>query len=158
MLLRLIISINRQPLGSDMATILRRAAVAVSVAAAAAVLAACGSSATTKDVGGGLVVQVQEAGWPVRAYRGWLFGTLVEQLLRARRIDPRTISDLSFAADIPGRRPAEQGRSVRFADPASVSVPHRAAPVDEVRQGCHFTFSGTFPFPDLSGWRPPSAC
>ena len=104
-----------------------------------------GGAGVSKDVGGGLVVQVQEAGWPVRAYRGWLFGTLVEQLLRARRIDPRTISDLSFAADIPGRRPAEQGRSVRFADPASVSVPQRAAPVDEVRQGCHFTFSDTSP-------------
>jgi len=52
------------------------------------------------DVYDGLV---QEAGWAVRAYRGWLFSTLVEQLLRARRIDPRTISDLSFARDIPGR-------------------------------------------------------
>jgi len=49
---------------------------------------------------------VQESGWPIRAYRGWLFGTLVEQLLRVRRIDPRTVNDLSFAGDIPGRRPA----------------------------------------------------
>lgn len=55
------------------------------------------------DVYSGLV---QEAGWPVRAYRGWLFSTLVEQLLRTRRIDARTISDLSFAGDIPGRKPA----------------------------------------------------
>ncbi|HEY5184367.1 MAG TPA: hypothetical protein VIM19_05570 [Actinomycetes bacterium] len=55
------------------------------------------------DVYDGLV---QEAGWAVRAYRGWLFSTLVEQLLRAHRIDARTISDLSFARDIPGRRQA----------------------------------------------------
>ena len=55
------------------------------------------------DVYSGLV---QEAGWPVPAYRGWLFSTLSEQLLRARRIDPTTISDLSFAGDIPGRMPA----------------------------------------------------
>ena len=55
------------------------------------------------DVYSGLV---QEAGWPVPAYRGWLFGTLTDQLLRAHTFDPMTVSDLSFAADIPGRRPA----------------------------------------------------
>jgi AcrR family transcriptional regulator len=40
---------------------------------------------------------VQEAGWTVPAYKAWLFTTLVQQLLGARKVDPEAARDLSFA-------------------------------------------------------------
>lgn len=39
---------------------------------------------------------VQEARWPVDAYRSWLFTTLVQQLLDQKTLDPSATDDLSF--------------------------------------------------------------
>lgn len=46
---------------------------------------------------------VQEARWTVPAYRGWLFTTLVAQLLGSGEVDPRALSGLSFADPTPAR-------------------------------------------------------
>jgi hypothetical protein len=40
---------------------------------------------------------VQEARWPVPAYKAWLFTTLVQQLLDDGTVDTKAADDLSFA-------------------------------------------------------------
>ncbi len=40
---------------------------------------------------------VQEARWPLPAYKAWLFTTLVQQLLDAREVEPDAADELSFA-------------------------------------------------------------
>lgn len=45
------------------------------------------------DVYAGLV---EGAGWTVPAYKAWLFATLAQQLLAARRIQAKAVEDLSF--------------------------------------------------------------
>lgn len=44
---------------------------------------------------------VQEARWPVPAYKAWLFTTLVQQLLDAGKVDAKAAADLSFAGLVP---------------------------------------------------------
>jgi len=39
---------------------------------------------------------VEEARWAVPTYKRWLFSTLVEQLLRTRKLDPNATKGLSF--------------------------------------------------------------
>ncbi len=39
---------------------------------------------------------VEGAGWTVPAYKAWLFATLAHQLLAARRIQAKSVEDLSF--------------------------------------------------------------
>lgn len=39
---------------------------------------------------------VERAGWTVPAYKAWLFGTLVQQLCTARRVQAESVEDLSF--------------------------------------------------------------
>ena len=51
------------------------------------------------DVYRGLVL---EAGWTVLAYKGWLFSTLVRQLLKQPRLARSAYADLSFASSISG--------------------------------------------------------
>ncbi len=44
---------------------------------------------------------VEDAGWPFVEYKGWLFTTLVEQLVDAPAIDVQVATDLSFADLVP---------------------------------------------------------
>jgi TetR/AcrR family transcriptional regulator, regulator of autoinduction and epiphytic fitness len=44
---------------------------------------------------------VQEARWPLPAYKAWLFTTLVQQLLGSRELDPNVADELSFAQLVP---------------------------------------------------------
>jgi TetR/AcrR family transcriptional regulator of autoinduction and epiphytic fitness len=46
------------------------------------------------DVYHGLVT---DAGWPVPAYKAWVFKTLVQQLLRSQRSAPSAVADLTFS-------------------------------------------------------------
>ena len=45
---------------------------------------------------------VGEAGWSVTDYKAWLFDTLIQQLLRQRRVAPTVVSDLSFGGLVTG--------------------------------------------------------
>ncbi len=44
---------------------------------------------------------VQEARWPLPAYKAWLFTTLLQQLLDSRELDPNAADELSFAELVP---------------------------------------------------------
>lgn len=44
---------------------------------------------------------VEGAGWTVPTYQAWLFTTLTQQLLGSRRIQAKSIADLSFGGHVP---------------------------------------------------------
>lgn len=43
---------------------------------------------------------VEGAGWTVPAYKAWVFATLAQQLLEARRIQAKSVEDLSFCEHV----------------------------------------------------------
>ena len=59
------------------------------------------------DVYRGLVV---DAGWPLVAFRAWLFTTVVQQLLGPVELEPGATEDLSYARFLGGSERASDPR------------------------------------------------